>query len=51
LGILPGRSRRRRGSNAAVPQPFRGFMAQRRGVSEVQLPQLPEAQVVEFGSF
>ena len=26
-------------------------MAQRRGVSEVQLPQLPEAQVVEFGSF
>lgn len=44
----PGRSRRRRGSNAAVPQPFRGFMAQRRGVSEVQLPQLPEEPLREI---
>lgn len=39
----PGAARRRRAN--AVPQPFRGFMAQRRGVAEVQLPELPEVPV------
>ncbi|CAE7386017.1 UVH3 [Symbiodinium necroappetens] len=33
---------RRRTRNGTVPLPFRGFMAKRRGVSEVVVPELPD---------
>ena len=46
---IPRGPRRRRRGVAAVPQPFRGFMAQRRGVSEVQVPQLPEVPMRDSG--
>eukprot|EP00434_Breviolum_minutum_P006814 symbB.v1.2.006008.t1/scaffold356.1/size220710/5 len=44
--VGPRAARRRRAN--AVPQPFRGFMAQRRGVAEVQLPELPEEPLREI---